>query len=64
MDTKGLMFPKPKDQIKNHQDKPKKVKKDFCIMPPSSLYSIERKKNLRRHEVFFGNKQRRLPSAS
>ena len=31
MDTKGLMFPKPKDQIKKAQDKPKKVKKEFCI---------------------------------
>ncbi len=60
MDTKGLMFPKPKDQIKKAQDKPKKVKKEFCIMPPSNLYSIERKGNLKRHEVFFGNKQRKL----
>ncbi len=60
MDTKGLMFPKPKDQIKKHQDKLKKAKKEFCIMPPSNLYSTERKENLKRHEVFFGNKQRKL----
>lgn len=29
-------------------------KTEFCIMPPTDLYSIERYGNLHRHEVFFG----------
>lgn len=29
-------------------------KKEFCIMPPSELYSTERYGNLHRHEVFYG----------
>ena len=28
--------------------------KEFCIMPPSALYSTERYGNLHRHEVFYG----------
>lgn len=60
MDTKELMFPKPKDKIKRHKDKQKRSKNEFCIMPPSNLYSTERKGNLKRHEVFFGRKNRQL----
>ena len=29
-------------------------KKEFCIMPPTELYSNERKGNMHRHEIFFG----------
>ena len=29
-------------------------KAEFCIMPPSELYSTERYGNLHRHEIFFG----------
>lgn len=54
MDTKGLMFPKPKDQIKKSQDKLKKVKEEFCIMPKSNLYEIKRFSGSERHEVFEG----------
>lgn len=60
MNTKGLLFPKPKDKIKRHKDKQKSSKNEFCIMPPSNLYSTERKGNLKRHEVFFGRKNRQL----
>lgn len=60
MDTSKLMFPKPKDKINKRSEKQKQVKKEFCIMPPSNLYSTERKLNLKRHEVFFGSKQRKL----
>ena len=36
-------------------------KKEFCIMPPSDLYSTERYGNLHRHEVFFGaNRQKSI----
>ncbi len=59
MDTKGLLFPKPKDS-KKIKNKVKKIEKDFCIMPQSNLYSTKRIGNLRRHEVFFGVKQRKL----
>lgn len=60
MDTKGLLFPKPKDRTKRHKDKQRHIEKEFCIMPPSNLYSTERKVNLKRHEVFFGRKNRQL----
>jgi len=60
MDTRGLMFPKPKDMKKEKVNTIKKIKKDFCIMPKSPLYEIERRSNLKRHEVFFGAKQRQL----
>lgn len=59
MNTKGLLFPKPKD-VKKVKNKINKVERDFCIMPQSNLYSTKRIGNLRRHEVFFGNKQRQL----
>lgn len=59
MDTRGLLFPKPKD-IKKIKKKTKKIEKDFCIMPISNLYSTKRIGNLKRHEVFYGNKQRQL----
>ena len=36
-------------------------KKEFCIMPPSDIYSTERYGNLHRHEVFFGaNRQKSI----
>lgn len=34
-------------------------KKEFCIMPPSDLYSIERYGNLHRHEIFFGSNRQK-----
>ena len=74
MDTSMLAFPKPKDKkkIKNDtkctknekksqkDDKSYSKKKEFCIMPKNSLYEIERKEGLVRHEVFFGRKNRQL----
>lgn len=37
------------------------MSKEFCIMPPSSLYETERRENLHRHEVFFGpNRQKSI----
>lgn len=59
MDTKGLLFPKPKD-VKKKKNKTEKKEKDFCIMPPSNLYETKRIGNLKRHEVFYGVKQRQL----
>lgn len=36
-------------------------KKEFCIMPPSDLYSNERYGDLHRHEIFFGgNRQKSI----
>lgn len=36
-------------------------KTEFCIMPPSDLYSTERYGNLHRHEIFFGkNRQKSI----
>lgn len=36
-------------------------KQEFCIMPPSELYSTERYGNLHRHEIFFGkNRQKSI----
>lgn len=60
MDTKNLMFPKPKDKKRNRKQSSEKIEKDFCIMPPNNLYEIKRTGNLKRHEVFFGSKQRQL----
>lgn len=35
--------------------------KEFCIMPPSPLYSTERFSGAHRHEVFFGaNRQKSI----
>ena len=34
-------------------------KKEFCIMPPDELYSIERYGNLHRHEIFFGSNRKK-----
>lgn len=31
---------------------------EFCIMPVSNLYSINRQTGLERHEVFFGGRNR------
>ena len=60
MDTKGLMFPKPKDMNKENKNTRKKQEIEFCIMPESKLYSTKRRWNLNRHEVFYGRKQRKL----
>ena len=54
MDTKGLMFPKPKDMNKENKNTRKKQEIEFCIMPESKLYSTKRRWNLKRHEVFYG----------
>lgn len=47
MDTSMLAFPKPKDKKKLRKDKKNNKscskKKEFCIMPKSSLYETERK---------------------
>lgn len=34
------------------------MSKEFCIMPPSPIYSTVRSGNLHRHEVFFGTANR------
>lgn len=60
MDTKGLLFPKPKDMNKETKNTRKKQEIEFCIMPESKLYSTKRRWNLKRHEVFYGRKQRKL----
>lgn len=62
MDTKGLPFPKPKDQKKSVKTKEKKRKEEFCIMPKSNLYEIERFPGSERHEVFEGRKGNREKS--
>lgn len=35
------------------------MNKEFCIMPKSNLYEIERREGLHRHEVFFGTANRK-----
>lgn len=35
-------------------------KNEFCIMPESPFYSVERFPNSHRHEVFFGSGRREL----
>lgn len=54
MDTKGLLYPKPKDKKKLSKNKYKKRKEEFCIMPKSNLYETERFLGSERHEVFEG----------
>ena len=34
------------------------MNKEFCILPPNSMYSTVRKPMLHRHEIFFGNPNR------
>ena len=34
-------------------------KKEFCIMPPSELYSTERFEGSHRHEVFYGSNRQK-----
>lgn len=36
------------------------MKEEFCIMPESDMYKTERFSNSARHEIFFGNGNRKL----
>lgn len=59
---KDSFHPYPKDEFiekESNNQKEKKNKTDFCIMPKSTLYSQKRtKKYCERHEVFFGRAYR------
>jgi hypothetical protein len=50
----------PVKKVSKKKSKTKRPKKELCIMPQHTFYKTKREEGLKRHEVFFGSKQRDL----